>query len=215
MMPSLATQVRMASPTRHAWWVRTWDRLSIYLPLLLMGLLALLSYWVLRQSTWAVPESRVTKEQEGPDYVMRNFAFRSYHPDGRLKSEIMGSEARHYPSSGELHIEQATLKTFDLHGRQTRAEAQQLVTDDAQQLYQLEGQVRLVSMPPPEAHGRTTIFEGQELVVNTVDGTIVSSLPVNVRHGPDQLQADSLRYVDSNRTAWLQGRVKATLVARP
>lgn len=207
LAPTRATQAR--------WWSRTWDRLSIYLPVLLMGLLALASYWVLRHAPKAAPEPVAHTRPEGPDYVMRDFAVRSYHPDGRLKSEIFGREARHYPGRGELEIDQARLRSLDEQGRLTRAEAQRVVTDDAQQLYWLQGQVLLVRDPLPGENGRRITFQGQQLQVDTVAGTIVSDQPVTMLRGADRLQADRLRYQDSDRVAQFQGRVQATLVARP
>ena len=202
-------------PVQTGWWAHAWDRLSIYLPVLLMGLLALASYWVLRHAPQAEVAPPVRSGPEGPDYVMRDFAVRSYFADGRLKSEIFGLEARHFPARGELEIEQVRLRSMDELGRLTRAEALRAVTDDAQAQYHLEGQVLLVREPAPGDDSRRLTFQGQQLQVDTVAGTIASDQPVTVLHGPDRLQADRLRYQDSERTATFQGRVKATLVARP
>ena len=55
---------------------RAWERLSLYLPVLLMGLLALGTWWLVRnapQPQPAVVERPVSHE---PDYFMRDFAAR-------------------------------------------------------------------------------------------------------------------------------------------
>lgn len=214
-MPPPATARPPTAPTRQArWWARAWDRLSIYQPVLLMGLLALGSYWVLRQAPQPEADRPDRGTPTGPDYVMREFALRSYFPDGRLKSEVFGQEARHYPARGELEIDQARLRSLDTQGRLTQAEARLVVTDDSQQQYLLKGQVVVVRQPPSE-QGRRTTFQGEQLQLDTEAGTIVSSQPVTVLNGNDRLQADQLNYQDGERTASFQGRVKATLVPRP
>ncbi len=204
-----------ARPRQVSGWARAWDQLSIYLPVLLMALLALASYWVLRHAPKPDADRPARGTPSGPDYVMRDFALRSYFPDGRLKSEVFGREARHFPARGELEIEQARLRSLDPNGRLTQAEAQLVISDDAQAQYRLQGQVVVVREPAPGANSRRTTFQGQQLQLDTVAGTIRSDLPVTVLHGDDRLQADTLRYQDGERTASFQGRVKATLVARP
>ena len=87
------------------------DRLSIYLPVVLMGLLALGSYWLLR----ATPETDMPLSerppQHEPDYFMRGFAVRSFAPDGSLRSDVRGAEARHYPDTDSTEIDQARIRT--------------------------------------------------------------------------------------------------------
>jgi len=210
--PVAPTTARRASALR---WGPAWDRLSLYLPVLLMGLLALASYWVLRHAPSPGPVAVATQRAAGPDYVMRAFAVRSYHADGTLKSEIFGREARHFPDRGELEIDQARLRSIDGAGRLTTAEADQVITDDTQDSYLLQGQVLLVRVPAAGDSGPRLSFQGEQLQVDTVAGTIRSDLPVTVLRGKDQLRADRLQYQDGQQSAEFSGRVQAILVPRP
>ena len=70
--------------------LRLWDRLTIYLPLLVTGLLALVTYWLVSSAPPAplpVPE-RAAKHEV--DYFMRRATVKTFDEKGRLKSEILG-----------------------------------------------------------------------------------------------------------------------------
>src|SRR5690606_6552614 len=85
-------------------WQDALSRLSIYLPVMLMGLLALASYWLLRITPAPAqpePERPVT---EHPDFFMRGFAVKAFDERGRIKSEVRGTEGRHYPHNETLVI---------------------------------------------------------------------------------------------------------------
>ncbi|MEY4910464.1 MAG: hypothetical protein RL761_127, partial [Pseudomonadota bacterium] len=62
------------------------DRLVIYLPLLLMGALALGSYWLVRNAP-VVPVSAADKAlNHEADYFLRKFSVKSFTPQGSLKN---------------------------------------------------------------------------------------------------------------------------------
>ena len=51
------------------------------------------------------------------------FAARTFDEAGRLRTEVMGSEARHYPDTLQLEIEQVRIRSYDPQGRLTTASA--------------------------------------------------------------------------------------------
>jgi lipopolysaccharide export system protein LptC len=72
-----------------------WDQVSIYLPIILMGLMALGTYWLARNTpVFSLPEA-ARPARHDPDYYMRGFSLKTFDASGRLKSEVLGSEARH------------------------------------------------------------------------------------------------------------------------
>ena len=85
--------------------LRLWDRASIYLPIILMGLLALGTYWLVRNTPVqsAAPGDKPVSSE--PDYFMRGFSVKTFDGSGRLKSEVVGKEARHFPDSDTLEID--------------------------------------------------------------------------------------------------------------
>ena len=100
-----------------------WDRFSIYLPVLLMGMLALASYWLLRATPAppsAEPERPVSSE---PDYTMAQFAVERFDASGRLKLRIEGAQLRHFPDTDRIEIEGAQIRAYAPDGRVTLATA--------------------------------------------------------------------------------------------
>ncbi|MFL6830039.1 MAG: LPS export ABC transporter periplasmic protein LptC, partial [Sphingomicrobium sp.] len=72
-----------------------WERISVYLPLILMGFIALGTYWLARNTpTLGTPQTQ-ERPTHDPDSIMRRFSVKTFDPNGRLKSELRGTEARH------------------------------------------------------------------------------------------------------------------------
>jgi lipopolysaccharide export system protein LptC len=178
------------------------DQLTIYLPVLLMGLLALASYWLLR-ATPGVPDERppapVTSE---PDYFMRRFSVKVFDANGTLKNEVFGAEARHRPDSNTMEIDDARIRAI------SNAEQTEFV---------LEGDAVVVRGAGRAADGSALPrleFRGELLRVYTDPQRLVSERPVLLLRGNDRLQADSLDYRAADNEALLRGRVKVQLSAR-
>jgi len=86
--------------------LRQWfDRLTLYLPVLLMGALAMSTYWLVRTTPPANIPAPVAKVEHLPDYFMRQFAVKTFDAEGKLKSEVSGAEARHFPDTDTLEID--------------------------------------------------------------------------------------------------------------
>lgn len=206
-------------PTRKPGWKthRVMDQVSIYLPILLMGLMAMASYWLLRltpSTTEAPPERAVTHE---PDYVMRRFSIKTFRPDGGLKSEIFGSEARHHPDTDSTEIDQARIRSIDERGMLTTATARRVISNGAQTEFVLEGDavvVREGGRTPDGVVVARMEFRGELLRVYTQPQRLVSDQPVTLLRGNDQLRADSLDYQGDEGIALFKGRVKGLLSTR-
>ncbi|MFC7407583.1 LPS export ABC transporter periplasmic protein LptC [Hydrogenophaga atypica] len=193
---------------------RGWDRLSIYLPVVLMGLLALGSYWLLR----ATPEPELTSierpPQHEPDYFMRGFAVRSFAPDGGLRSEVKGTEARHYPDTDSTEIDQARIRTQPPGSTLTTARADRVTSNADQTEYVLRGNAVVVREAAGANRPRLE-FNGEHLRVLTGERRVTSEQPVVLLRGRDQIRANTLDFREATGVALLQGRVQATLQARP
>lgn len=193
---------------------RGWDRLSIYLPVVLMGLLALGSYWLLRATPEPVLPVAERPPQHEPDYFMRGFAVRSFAPDGSLRSEVRGTEARHYPDTNSTEIDQARIRSQQPGSPLTTATAQRVTSNADQTEFVLRGNAMVVREAAGANRPRLT-FQGEHLQVLTDTRRVLSDKPVLLLRGRDQIQANSLDFQDNTGVALLQGRVVATLQARP
>ncbi|MDP3521376.1 MAG: LPS export ABC transporter periplasmic protein LptC [Hydrogenophaga sp.] len=194
---------------------RGWDRLSIYLPVLLMGLLALGSYWLLRATP--EPELPVAERppQHEPDYFMRGFAVRTFAPDGALRSEVRGSEARHYPDNNSTEIDQARIRSQLPGSALTTARAERVTSNADQTEFVLRGNAVVVREAAGANRPRLE-FQGEHLRVLTEERRVLSEKPVLLLRGRDQIRANTLDFRDgAGGAAVLQGRVQATLQARP
>lgn len=193
---------------------RGWDRLSIYLPVVLMGLLALGSYWLLRATPEPVLPAPQRAPQHEPDYFMRGFAVRSFSPDGSLRSEVRGSEARHYPDTNSTEIDKARIRSQQPGGAVTTATADRVTSNAEQTEFVLRGNAVVVREAVDSTRPRLA-FKGEHLRVLTDERRVLSEQPVVLQRGRDQIQANTLDFREATGVAVLQGRVQATLQGRP
>lgn len=196
--------------------LRALDRASIYLPVLLMGLLALGSWWLTRQAPLpALPLTATTPTHE-PDYYMRGFSLRTFHPDGRLKSEILGLEARHYPDDDTLEIDRPTIRAFNTAGLRTVSTARRALSNGDGSEVQLLGNAVVTRDGAPDRQGRAAAplqVRGEFLHAFTRTERLRSHRPVEVTHGHDRFSANALEYDHLERVLDLRGGVRGTLSA--
>ena len=194
-----------------------WDRFSIYLPVLLMGMLALASYWLLRATPAppsAEPERPVSSE---PDYFMRRFSVKAFDAKGTLKTEVTGAEARHYPASDKVEIDNARIRHISEQGLPTLATARLVTTNGDNTEFVLEGNAVIVREAGTDTTGKTQPrleFRGEFLHVFLEPDRIVSDRPVTLIRGTDRLLADTLDYTGADQVALFKGRVKVQLAPR-
>lgn len=215
--PSPALE-RLPASAKRAWSPhRTMDLVSIYLPVFLMGLLALASYWLLRATPEVdapAPEQAVTHE---PDYFMRRFSLKSFDASGALRSEISGDEARHHPDTSSTEIDQARMRSLTPQGLLTTATAQHVISNDQQTEFVLEGDAVVIREAGSGSDGASIPrmeFRGERLRIYTQPQRLVSDRPVTVLRGNDTLRADALDYQGDEGVALFEGRVKVLLSPR-
>lgn len=199
---------------RQAPW---WDSVSIYLPVLLMGLLALASYWLLRATPAYVEAPAAQPVSSEPDYFMRRFSVKSFDPDGTLRSEVAGTEARHHPSDDRVEIDNARIRRIDDQGLITVATARRVTTNGDNTEFLLEGDAQIVREAGTGADGvsRPRLqFNGERLQIFLEPDRVVSDRPVVLRRGSDRLEAATLDYRDNERVADFTGRVRVQLQPR-
>ncbi len=203
-----------------SWWTRVrrlWDRLAVYLPLLLMGLMAMTTYWLVHNTPVAGEAELEAAPRHVPDYFMRDFSVRVFDADGHLKSEIVGTEGRHFPDTDTLEIDQPRLRLLGSEGRVTSATAARgLINADGSeaQLFDRAVVVREAStsakgivVPRSELHS-----DFLHVFANTEQ--VRSHLPVVLVRGTgDRFTAqDGMFYDNLNRVMQLHGRVRGTLL---
>lgn len=197
---------------------RVWDRLAVYLPIVLMALMAMTTYWLVR-NTPAIGDAELEADpRHVPDYFMRDFSVKVFGADGKLKSEMVGIEGRHYPDTDTLEIDQPHIRIISPEGRLTTAVAKRgLINADGSEAQLFEKAV-VVREATTNAQGvavpRTELqSDFLHLFANTEE--VRSHLPVVlVRGAGDRFSGDGMDYDNLDRVMQLNGRVRGTLLPR-
>ena len=139
---------------------RHWaDQITVYLPVLLMGLLALASYWLLR-ATPPPPEPAAARAVTSePDYFMRRFSVKVFDANGVLINEVFGSEARHRPDTDQLEVDQARIRVVGEDGVVTTAAARHVLSNGARTEFLLEGDAVVVREGRTLADGSLAVVD--------------------------------------------------------
>ena len=195
--------------------MRLWDRVSIYLPLLLMGALALGTYWLVRNTPVFNNVDAAKPVRHESDYFMRNFTVKSFGEDGQFKSEISGAEARHFPDNDTLEIDQARIRSINAQGRLTTSTANRALSNGDGSELQLSGNALVVREASKDANGAEVprmAFRGEFLHAFVNEERVKSHKPVVLTRGSDQFTGDTFAYDNLSGIAELKGRVKGVLV---
>lgn len=196
---------------------RTWDSVSIYLPVMLMGLMALGSWWLVRSTPGLESVRAQTVPRHEPDYFMRNFSVRTFDAQGRLKSEISGARAQHFPDTDTVEVEQVRLRSFsDEYGISTASADQALINGEATEV-QLSGNARVLREARALATGRqglATEFRSEFLHAYLDTERLKTHKPVQLLRGADQFSADAMDFDNVERVLSLRGRVRGELQAK-
>lgn len=193
---------------------RAWDRISIYLPVILMGLLALGTYWLARNTPNlpSVTGERAPKHE--PDYFLRGFSVKNFAPDGRLKSEIQGVEARHYPDTDTLEIDDPRIRSYSEQGALTIATAKRAISNGDGSQVQLIGDAVVTRETPGQAQQPKLEIRGDFLHAFMDQEKVKSDRPVTLKRGNDVFTAENMDYDNLDRVLELRGRVRGTLQPR-
>jgi lipopolysaccharide export system protein LptC len=191
------------------WHLRLREMLSSYLPLLLMGALAMGTWWLVK-NTPGPPAPRSADTARGvPDYTMQRFVVHRYAADGRVTARLEGRELRHFPEDDRLEVDELLLQAYAPDGRVTTATARRAVSNGAASELQLRGGAEVVGA---DADG-TPVTLRSEFLHAFVDTQIVrTDQPVRVEHGKSVLQAGGVRYDGQRRRLEFDGPVQASLV---
>ncbi len=195
-----------------------WDRLSLYLPIVLMGLLALATYWLVQRTPSPSQPAVERPARHEPDYFMKNFSVRTFLEDGRLKSEVFGESARHFPDTDLLEIDSVRIRAFDDQGRLTTATATRAVTSGDGSEVQLFGQALVVREAQPVVGARPTPrmeFRGEYLHAFLDSEKLSANRPVELRRGKDVFFADNMDFDNVQRVMLMRGRVRGVLNPAP
>jgi lipopolysaccharide export system protein LptC len=192
---------------------RAWDRITIYLPIILMGLLALGTYWLARNTPGAAPFVGERPPTHEPDYFLRGFSVKSFDRNGRLKNEIRGTEARHFADTDTLEVEQPRIRSYSEKGALTVATADKAISNSDGSQVQLIGNAVVTREAAPGQRDEQPRLEirGEFLHAFMDEERVKSDRRVTIARGADVFEGDSLAYDNLDRVLELRGHVRGTL----
>ena len=191
------------------------DRLTIYLPIILAAVLALGTYWLVRNAPEflaPLPKEAPTHE---PDYFMRGFSVKNFLPNGDLRSELFGKEGRHYPDTDTLEVDQVRWRSISLEGLVTHGSANRGVSNGDGSEIQLFGNAVIIRDAAKSQDGTLLPrleFRGEFLHAFLDTERVKSNQPVTLIRGTDHFTADSMDYDSLTGVANLHGRVRGLLM---
>jgi len=188
---------------------RAFDRLTLYLPLLIMALLAMGSWWLVRSMPDAAGDGAPRAVRKDPDYHLENFTTQVFDAQGRRIRQVSGNMARHYPESDELHIDAVRFLAVNPEGIEVRASARRGVASGDGERVTLLGEVHVVRPPQRQTPGLE--LSGERLVVLQKEERMVSDQPVEILRDRDRFTARGLDFNSRSGQYLLSGRVHGVL----
>lgn len=194
-----------------------WDRVALYLPIVLMALLAMASYWLVRNAPQLGSAQTEAAPRHVPDYFMNDFSVRVYDAQGKLKSELIGKQGRHYPDTDTVEIDHVLVRTLNREGRVTTARAKRGSTNADGTEVQLFDEAVVVREPFTRQGQSQPKQELRSAFLHLFTDTerIRTHLPVELLRGErDRFVADSMDYDNLDRVMRLHGRVRGEIQPR-
>ncbi|TSD54252.1 LPS export ABC transporter periplasmic protein LptC [Variovorax sp. KBS0712] len=191
------------------------DRTTIYLPIILMAGVALGTYWLVRNAPKLLEPTVKAAPTHEPDYFMRDFVIKNFLPNGDLRSELHGTEGRHYPDTDTIEVDQVRMRSVSPEGLVTRSSANRGLSNSDGSEIQLFGNAIVIREPAVSASGKATPrleFRGEFLHAFLDTEKVQSNKPVTLIRGSDQFTGDTLDYDNLSGVANLTGRVRGVLV---
>ncbi len=188
------------------------DRLSSYLPLIVMALLALASWWLVRSVPTLMAPATQKPERHEPDYRLANFSTKTFDASGRLTRDISGDKAQHYPATEELHIAQVRIFAANDQGSAMHARSQQGVATDDGKKVTLIGDamaIRSAFNTSPRIE-----LKSDRLVALPDEDRVVSDDPVRIVRDRDVFMAASMDFNSQTGIYELRGRVRGTIAPK-
>jgi lipopolysaccharide export system protein LptC len=188
------------------WPVRLRETLASLLPLLVMLLLVLASWWLVKNSPRPAADPGPQVQRTEPDYTMSGFTLERFGPDGRLTLRLEGEQMRHYPHTDRIEIDGVRVRALSPDGRETLARAARAIAAGDGSQAQLLGGAEVVRT---DAAGGELVMRGEFLHAFFITEQVRSHLPVRVTHGSTVLEAGGLEYDHAQQRLELKGPLRA------
>jgi lipopolysaccharide export system protein LptC len=192
---------------------RALDRVILSLPLVLVALLALGSYWMLHGApAIPVPQAPGTISK-APDYVLEEFSVQKFDAQGRLSVLMTGESAQSQTDTPWIEVRQFVARATDANGLAKLATADLGLSSADSKEFQLKGHARLLREADSAGEFPRLEISSEFLHLLSDPDRVESTQPVQIVHGKHQFTADLMRYDGTSRVLQLDGRVRAVIAS--
>ena len=195
------------------WPVRVADLASAYLPLLMMAVLAAVTWWLVRNAPSIDARPVAAPVRHEPDYVMTRFVVQRFAADGSLRTQIEGDQLRHYADDDTLEIDAARIRAVSADGSLTLATARRALANGDGSEVQLHGDAHIVR--PAVGKAQAVDFRSEFLHGFRNIELVRTNQPVVVTQGESVVHGEGMEYDNLARVVTLQGHSRATFVPPP
>ena len=194
---------------RASWPLRVFDTASTYLPLLLMAVLALGTWWLVKNTPLFETDRVAAPLRHEPDYTMTRFLVQRFGANGAMRVQIEGDLMRHYPDTDTFEIDNPRIRAIGDDGRVTLATARRALSNRDGSEVQLSGGAHVLR--EPTATEAALDFRGEFLHYFQYTERVRSHLPVIVTQGGSEIRADTMSYDNLAGVLNLKGHLRAVL----
>ena len=188
--------------------------LILYLPVLLMGVLAFLTYGLLRNAPQPEAPMPELAPRHVPDYTMGRVVLQQFQADGRPRARLQALEVRHYPDTQTLRFEQPVLLWHTPQGDKTSAKAVQGESNADGSEVTLWGDVRIQRTAAPQGKtpaGPGLVVQTQTLFLDARRERMRTDQPVQLQRGNDRMEGQRLQYDHVTQQLDLSGKVRMSI----
>jgi lipopolysaccharide export system protein LptC len=201
------------------------DRLTAWSPVLLLGGLAALTYWLDAQIA-APPPRRDGSSRHDPDLYVERFRAMSFAADGRVSQSLSAERARHFPDDDSIEFTQPAIVMTEPGHPRFAVNADQAIVAGDRETIAFSGNVRAVrdAMPAAPKAGAVKGADGprgpvtittEYLRVRPKQGRADTARPVTIEEPRGIIQAVGMELDNQAKTLKLKSGVRGTLQPAP
>lgn len=195
---------------------RLLDRLVSWSPLLLLGGLAALTYWLDAQIQPPPPKSDGSSRHD-PDLFIRNVSGTTFDAQGRPRQRLRAERAEHFPDDDTIALTGLTMSLTEPDRPPVSAAADRGIVAGDRESMTLEGRVRVVREAEAartgqgrEASGPVTITT-EYLRIVPKQGVAETDRPVTIEEPRGIIHSVGMRLDNEAKTLKLKSSVQGTL----
>lgn len=193
---------------KETWRRRVSGLIGTALPIMLMAVLAIGTWWLVKNAPDVPGDHAKGPARHVPDYTIAKFTMQRFGVDGQMSAQVEGDHLRHYPDDDTFEIDAVHVIENEPDGRVTRATAREAWGTGDGDLIKLIGAAHVVST---DAQGQTVEIFGEELTAEVNNRRVRSERPVLIVQGRTEVTANSMVYDQATGQVDLGGPARAVL----